>query len=694
MTQARSLFRIWLATATLICLTSCSQEDSGSDFQYDLSELNEKSVVEPAQSQDPRIALLEIPAPNADAMDSDVAAVVQTSWEKLNSIIVQDGLTPEARAQAYATYGLSAFGNGLALPAGAAFENARILAPGDERWIYFLALMHQYNGKLEKAVTSFEQVLDLMPEDLPTLLRIGKVCFEQAKMQDSEAFYRRVLNVDPQSAAAYYGLGRVSSANGEYLRAVSYFEKAITLQPRADRINYFLGMAWRNLGESEKAKAYLLKHGSNEPNFEDPLFDEISGGESRIGGVWVHMNAGSQAFVEGSYTSAVEQFYLATEDLPDDPRSWQSLGMALNKMSDGEGAIKAYQKALSLSQNNAVINHEIAKLMMADGDSQKAEMHLKQAITIDPRMLDAHTTFAGLLSSTGRQKEALVEYEKALVLDPLSGEIAIALAEILVALDLTDDAVATLAETISINPRDSNVRMAYGLVLADAGQLDMAMTEVRQALNDAEDDDTRGRAHFAIGQVNLRQGGEGEAITSFGSALRLNPRHRAAALELARTFIRVRDYQQALGTYDVFLQNWPDNDGARVEAARVAVMLGNGSKAKSILEVGAKEKSASARLLGTLARLLMLSTESDVKNPEQALKHAQRALAKNQSFQHQETLALCHASAGRFKQAVELQKHLIKEAGSSVTARTRARMGKNLERYRAESLGRLPFDAS
>jgi tetratricopeptide (TPR) repeat protein len=142
------------------------------------------------------------------------------------------------------------------------------------------------------------------------------------------------------------------------------------------------------------------------------------------------------------------------------------------------------------------------------------------------------------------------------------------------------------------------------------------------------------------------------------------------------------------------LKNWPDNDGARVEAARVAVMLGNGFKAKSILEVGAKEKSASARLLGTLARLLMLSTESDVKNPEQALENAQRALEKNQSSQHQETLALCHASAGRFKQAVELQERLIKEAGLSVTARTRARMGKNLERYRAGNLGRLPFDAS
>lgn len=692
--QMQNLFRVLLATTALFYLSSCSQESSSTHSQKGVGSLNKEVVSEPAPSQISNISLLEIPAPNAATMDSDVAAVVQKSWINLNSTLAQNGLTPDARAQAYATYGLSAFGNGLALPAEAAFENARILAPAEARWVYFLALMHQYNGELEKAVTSFAQVLNLQPENLPTLLRLGKVRFEQAKMQDAKGLYNRALNVDIQSAAAHYGLGRVSSANEKYLEAVEHFEKALTLQPQADRINYFLGIAWRNLGEPEKAKTYLAKHGSNEPSFADPLFDQISGGESRISGLWAHMNAGSQAFVDGHYALAVEQFRLATQDIPDDHRSWQSLGMALNKTSDGAGAIEAYSKALSLSENNAVIHHELGKLMMANNAAEKAEAYLLQALAIDPRMLNAHVTLARLLSRTSRWNEALKQFDKALVLDPQSSELAIARAEVLVALDRTDDAVAALADTVSIYPRDAEVRMAYGLVLADAGQLDKAITEVKHTLKISEDDNTRGRAHFAIGQVELRQGNNEAAITSFGAALRLNPRHRAAALELARTFIRVQDYQQALGTYDVFLKNWPDDDPARVEAARVAVMLGNGTQARSILEVSAKQKSASARLLGSLARLLVLSTESDVKDPELAFSYAQRALAKDSSPQHQETLALCHASAGRFKQAVSLQERILNNENPSTTARARTRMEKNLQRYRASNLGRLPFDAS
>jgi len=327
-------------------------------------------------------------------------------------------------------------------------------------------------------------------------------------------------------------------------------EKALQLQPQADQINYQLGMAWRNLGDKQKAQTYLSNRGTNKPGFDDPLFDQISGGESRIGGMWADMDAGSQAYVDGDYALAVEQFRKATKNHPDDSRAWQSLGMGLVKLNDTFGAENAYKKALELSEDNAVVHHQLAKLKMITGNISQARQHLLNAIEIDPRMLEAHTSLAKLLLDSGKPAQALSRYEAALELDPQSGELAVARAETLLALKRVKDAVKVLDDATITNPQDAVVRMSYGLLLAQDGQIDMAQLEISQALQDSKDDITRGRAHYALGTVHLQLGNAEDAINAFASALRSNPRHQAAGLELARSFLRVRNYQQALGTYE------------------------------------------------------------------------------------------------------------------------------------------------
>ena len=638
--------------------------------------------------------LQDVPPPNHDAMEVDVATLLDNSWNELQNDLKENESEPILKADAYANYGLIAFGNGLVLPAELAFQNATILAPNDARWVYFTALMHEYTGKLEQAVSSFERVLVLRPDDLPTLLRLGNVRFEQARMDDARVLYQRALDLDAESAAAHYRLGRVASADSNHLDAIKYFEKALELQPYADQINYLLGLSWRNLGDRNKAKAYLAKRGTNEPHFSDPLFDKISGGKARIGGLWAHMNAGSQAFVDGNFKVAVDEFRQATQDHPDDSRSWQSLGMGLKNTGENENALIAYRKTLEISNDNSVVHHELAKLLIVTNDLEEAERHLTKALAIDSRMIEAYRTLARLLINTGRTEEALERYNDAIELDSQSTELIIFRAETLVALDRSNEAVKTLAEAVQINSLDTDLRIAYGLTLVDDGQSDKAMSEIMQALDDSKDDSSQGRAHYAIGRVHLKKGDGHAAISSFGEALKINPKHRAAALELARTFLRVRDFNQSLGVYEVLIQHWPDNDGIRVEAARVALQLGDGTKARRILEAGVAKQSASARLHGSYARLLVLSTQPDVGDTQLALNHAQIALKLNQASQHSETLALCYAGLGQFDGAEKLQQSLMKNTGAKSTEKVRSRMEKNLERYRSRRLGRLPFDAS
>ncbi len=603
--------------------------------------------------------LLDVPNPNPQTMEADVAALINESWKELDEILVAGDTAPEALAAAYAQFGLACFGNGLVIPAEAAFENAVKLAPDQARWIYFLALIRQFTGTLDEAAAGLERVLELLPGDQPALIRLGDIRFEQARLDDARAAYRRVLEVDPESAAAHYGLGRVAGVEGKDLVAVGHYETALAQQPDADRLNYLLGLAWRNLGDAEKAQAYLAKRGVNEPSYPDPLFDAISGGKARIGGLWANMNAGSQAFVDGDYFTAVDEFRVATQSHPDEPRSWQSLGMALNRVGDREGAEQAYLAALDLVDENAVVHHDLATLLLRAGRFDDAEGHLLRAIAIDPQKIDAHTTLARLLANLGRSEEALEHIEAALALDPQSGALIVARAEMLAAL----------------------------------GRMDEAVTEIGKAIDLAGDDVERARAHYALGRVHLMRGDGDAVIASIQTALELNPNQRAGRLDLARTFVRARRYEQALDNYEELIAGWPDNDATRVEAAGIALLLGRGPDARRLLEESAVKETATPRLLSSFARLLALATQAGVHDPARSLEYAQRAFDKSRAAQHAETVALCLSAVGRFDNAVQLQERLLTEAGQRADAAERARLAENLKRYRARELGRLPFDA-
>ena len=121
-------------------------------------------------------------------------------------------------------------------------------------------------------------------------------------------------------------------------------------------------------------------------------------------------------------------------------------------------------------------------------------------------------------------------------------------------------------------------------------------------------------------------------------------------------------------------------------------MTGDGAKANSLLAKAAERQSASSRLLGSYARLLVLTADPNMRNPQLALQLAERALQQSPSAQHAETLALCHAAAGSFALAIELQETVLAQSGRTVNANVRSRMEANLTRYKNREMGRLPFD--
>lgn len=671
-------------------LTACSNEPETSTL---IDEKKQTTTSTIASTSIAKVDSQTLSKPDASSMESQVAQIMDGAWTQLQENLTKASIDPKQKAEAYAQYGLTAFGNGLAIPAKKAFELSIEATPNDVRWIYYLALIHEYLGELELAVTRLVKVLSIREDDKATLIRLGGVYFEQSKFEESKQAYQRVVDQEPTNAAGLAGLARIAAIAKDHQTAVELFEIALKQQPSADQLYYALGLSLRALGKKEEAKAALSKRGSNEPSFEDPLFDEITGGQDQAEGLWTHMTAGSQALVEGNYLKAAEAFELATIDLPEDPRSWQSLGLAKVRLNDLPGAIEAYRTAETLSPENPEILFELGKLFVATSNIREAESYLLQAVDIDSGKLEIHTEISKLYQEKREFEKALTYTEKALELDPQSSNSALMKAELLVSLGRQKEALKTLSNAVNVNPNDLQARLAYGLILSESGNPQDGLVQTNIGLKKATTPIEQSRAYYALATIQTQLRDTQAALDSYSESLRLDTYNYPAAFGLARTFLRIRDYKKAVGTYEVLIKHQPNNDSARIEAAQASLMLGDGQKAKSLLKEGADLPSATDRLLGSYARLLILSTQESVKDTKSALAYAERAINIRTSTSNMETLALSHSALGNYEEAISLQQTMLSRSENSSDQRTQNRIQQNLARYQQGQMGRLPLDA-
>src|SRR5262249_47636118 len=149
------------------------------------------------------------------------------------------------------------------------FLNAHTLAPREFEWRYHLGSLYQSKSDLRHAIEFFKDALEIRPNDLAVVLRLGKAELALNHPKFSKPLFQRALSLDKSSAVAMAGLGQIAFDDHDFSNAVRYFEAALALDPNASSIHYPLAMAYRKLGDVEKARLHLGKQGTEVPKIPD-----------------------------------------------------------------------------------------------------------------------------------------------------------------------------------------------------------------------------------------------------------------------------------------------------------------------------------------------------------------------------------------------------------------------------------------
>jgi Flp pilus assembly protein TadD len=132
-------------------------------------------------------------------------------------------------------------------------------------------------GNFSEARKDFEKVLELVPDNVPTLINLGLVAYRQKKYEDAESSLSKATKLAPENGGAWLILGIVRYESHRLDAALAALAQALFLDPKNARTHHYLGVTigkkgWFTGAEQEMRKAIELDPSYAEAHYNLALF--------------------------------------------------------------------------------------------------------------------------------------------------------------------------------------------------------------------------------------------------------------------------------------------------------------------------------------------------------------------------------------------------------------------------------------
>lgn len=192
-------------------------------------------------------------------------------------------------------------------------------------------------GCLKEAIEEYRAALELDPEDLDLLCRLGTVYYADDQGLPAVICFSRAAERNPGYAPAHLGLGLIHLLRGSVDAAIQKFQWAITIDPASAEAYNFLGNAYRQKGQPEEAWKAYRKAVDLQPTYAQ-----------------AHNNLGLISLELGRPEEATRSFREALSIFPDYVPALCNLGKAQLALGKAGEARSAWRQALAINPNDPV----------------------------------------------------------------------------------------------------------------------------------------------------------------------------------------------------------------------------------------------------------------------------------------------------------------------------------------------------
>jgi tetratricopeptide (TPR) repeat protein len=432
------------------------------------------SSSQPAGSPAPP-TMRDVTLPDLSRMDPSVQEQVRRQYQSMLETIKRPGVSDEERGKAYGSIGMVLQAGEYYEAAEPAYLNAQALMPREPRWPYFLAHLHKSRGDTARSIELFNRVLDISPNDVPTMIWLGRAYLDQGQAEKADPVFERARQLAPQVPSVLVGLGQAALARRDFARAASTLEEALTIDSGLQSVHSPLAMAYRGLGDTAKAEAHLKLWKNTEVLVPDPFRREL---DLMLDSGLSYELRGVRALEQNDYKAASEFFTKGVAITPGTSALGRSLrhklGTALYMSGDVPGAVQWFEETLRMAPDEGIdetaakAHYSLGVLMASSGRSQQAVSHLSAAVRFSPNYVEAYQALADVLRRSGRVEQAMTQYAEALRVNPKAAEARFGYGMALVRLGRYREARDWFDEASQLYPDRPDFQYALARLLAAA----------------------------------------------------------------------------------------------------------------------------------------------------------------------------------------------------------------------------------
>ncbi|MGI8469235.1 MAG: tetratricopeptide repeat protein [Pyrinomonadaceae bacterium] len=385
----------------------------------------------------------------------------------------------------------------------------------------------------DKAVEDFKVALEFNPKNTNAKLGLSEAYTRQAddaSEKNSPAaaipLYLQAVQLNDKNAAAYAGLGDAYDAAKDGDKALTNYEKAISLNPNLTEIYAPLGILYYQKGEIAQADNYLSK--ASAANADD----------------------------------ADARYYL---------------GLVRFKQNNNDEAISALNQTVKVRPDSAEAHYYLgATYDRLDNRKPDAIAEYNKAVAINPNYVEAWFDMGVANYNQGNYEAAADDYNKVIKLKNDYGQAYYNLAETYRRLAMNSTVPATRAENFALAnskyeiaaltiKNDADLYSNWAYCLAHVAKFNLAIEKLNIAVSinpDAADYTNLGWAYYNAAQLDTRVKKDDAAAKSklqlgkiaLQKATELNPKYRAAFLNLGVTSTDLGDFQGAVAALKVAVE--------------------------------------------------------------------------------------------------------------------------------------------
>lgn len=255
-----------------------------------------------------------------------------------------------------------------------------------------IAMCHEHLEEWRAAIDELNPYVKQYPDDSRAWYYLGNAQFFERHFHAARQAFARAIALNASYADAYRGLGLANLELKDYNGAYHAWMKATSLDKSDEKSRYYLGRLFYEANLADQS-AYWLRR-ALELDAGDYKAQTYLGLSAEV----LHLPDTALTL----YRSAIE-----LSNQRGEPYAWAYLSLAklLRQRGDEREALATIEEAVAKCPEP----HELtllAEMLVARGETPRAEQLLRRAIAIDGSLSEPHYRLALLLRRAGKSEEA------------------------------------------------------------------------------------------------------------------------------------------------------------------------------------------------------------------------------------------------------------------------------------------------